>query len=107
MAFMPALAKFIDFQDPDECARVRAITREQITEHDNPDFNIRVVDSTEIFYSEFALDIVGRIVQAAQEGRSCVLILPVGPVPISPTRLPMKSTGSWGQRAVWCHSPWN
>jgi len=81
MAFMPALAKFIDFQDPEECARVRAITREQITDHDNPDFNIRVVDNTEIFYSEFALDIVGRIVQAAQEGRDCVLILPVGPVP--------------------------
>ncbi len=31
MAFMPALAKFIDFQDPEEYARVRAITGEETT----------------------------------------------------------------------------
>jgi glucosamine-6-phosphate deaminase len=81
MAFMPALAKFIDFQDPVECARVRAITKEQITQHPNPDFRIRVIEDAAEFYGAFATDIVMRIVQARDEGRRCVLILPVGPVP--------------------------
>jgi glucosamine-6-phosphate deaminase len=81
MAFQPALSKFIAFQDAAECARVRAIKKADITKHSNPDFKIRLIDSIEIFYSEFALDIVGRIVKAAEEGRPCVLILPVGPVP--------------------------
>ena len=30
---------------------------------------------------------------------------PVAPVPITATRLPAKSTGSFGQRAVWNDSP--
>ena len=54
MGFMPALAKFIDFQDPEECARVRAITKEEITEHPNPDFQIRVVEDLTQFYATFA-----------------------------------------------------
>jgi len=81
MAFMPALSKFIDFQDAEECARVRAITREEITNHPSPDFQIRVVEDTAEFYGSFATDIVTRIVQARDENRECVLILPVGPVP--------------------------
>lgn len=81
MAFMPALAKFIDFQDAAECARVRAITKEQITQHANPDFQIKVIEDSAEFYGAFATDIVMRIVQAREEGRQCVLILPVGPVP--------------------------
>ena len=31
--------------------------------------------------------------------------MPVEPVPITPTRLPARSTPSCGQRALWCHSP--
>ena len=31
--------------------------------------------------------------------------MPDEPVPITPTRLPVKSTGSWGQSPVWYHSP--
>jgi glucosamine-6-phosphate deaminase len=81
MAFQPALSKFISFQDAAECARVRAIRKEDICQHANPDFKIRLIEGIEIFYAEFALDIVSRIVTAAQEGRQCVLILPVGPVP--------------------------
>ena len=80
MAFAPALAKFIDFQDAEACARVRKITREEICEHPNPDFRIRVIEDPTMFYAEFALDIVMRIRQAAEEGRKCVMILPVGPV---------------------------
>jgi len=81
MAFTPALAKFIDFQDPKACAKVRAIKRSQIKKHPKKHFKINVLDSTEEFYAAFAMDIVTRIVQARDEGRECVLILPVGPVP--------------------------
>ena len=81
LPFAPALAKFISFQDPEACARVRAIKRADICKHANPDFKIRVIDDAAEFYLEFALDIIGRIQIAQAEGRKCVLILPVGPVP--------------------------
>lgn len=81
MAFQPELSKFISFRDAAECARIRAIKKEDICKHANPEFKIRLIDELEIFYAEFALDIVGQIVTAAEEGRQCVLILPVGPVP--------------------------
>ncbi len=79
--WQPELARFIDFRDKEACARVRAIKKEDITKHPNPDFKIRVIEEPEIFYGAFAVDIVSRIVRAAEEGRNCVLILPVGPVP--------------------------
>ncbi|HJN15084.1 MAG TPA: hypothetical protein QGH10_06330 [Armatimonadota bacterium] len=78
---MPELAKFISFRDAAECARARAIKREDICKHANPDFKIRIVDTPTEFYVEFALDIISRIQLAQAEGRNCVLILPVGPVP--------------------------
>lgn len=83
-SFMPAIAKFADFQNAEECARVRAIKRSQITKTQpwaHKDFKIRVIDDIAEFYAAFALDIVKRIVQARDERRNCVLILPVGPVP--------------------------
>ena len=75
------LASFIPFRDEAECARVRAITRDQITEHPNPEFEIRIIDTKPHFYFHFALDFVSRIEQALEEGRDLVAILPVGPVP--------------------------
>ena len=33
--------------------------------------------------------------------------MPVAPIPITPTRLPVKSIGSLGQRAVWKMRPLN
>jgi len=81
MAFQPALSKFISFQDPEVCARVRAIKKGDLCRHPNPEFRIRVIEDPTPFYLAFALDIVGQIQRAAAEGRRCVLILPVGPVP--------------------------
>lgn len=81
MAFTYSPSKFISFRDEKACARVRAIPRSQITKHKNPKFRIEVIDDKVQFYSRFALDIVGRIRTAAEAGRPCVLILPVGPVP--------------------------
>lgn len=75
------LAGFIDFRDAAELARVRAIKRSEITQHPNPEFRLRVEDDADTFYTAFAEDIVSRIVATRDEGRDCVLILPVGPVP--------------------------
>ena len=75
------LARFIDFRDSEECRRVRAITREELTEHPNPEFRIRVIDSASDFYLAFAWDLVDRIRLARDEGRAFVAILPVGPMP--------------------------
>lgn len=40
MSFKYDLAKFIAFRDEEACARVRAIKKEDITKHSNPDFKI-------------------------------------------------------------------
>jgi glucosamine-6-phosphate deaminase len=81
MPFQPALSKFIAFQDPVACAKARAIKRSEICNHPNPDFKIRIIEDSAEFYLEFALDIISRLQIALAEGRQCVLILPVGPVP--------------------------
>jgi glucosamine-6-phosphate deaminase len=81
MAFVPALSKFIDFQDAGVCARVRAISKQDITKHANADFQIKVIEGAPEFYGAFATDIIMRIARARDERRKCVLILPVGPVP--------------------------
>jgi glucosamine-6-phosphate deaminase len=75
------LASFISFRDRDACARVRAITRNELTSHPNPDFRIAVIDRPEDFYGAFAEDIVTRIRAARDEGRQFVGIFPVGPMP--------------------------
>ncbi len=81
MPFRYPLSKFIPFRDEAACARVRAIRRKDLCRHRNKDFRIEIIDDKIQFYSRFAVDIVSRIKKAADEGRKCVLILPVGPVP--------------------------
>jgi glucosamine-6-phosphate deaminase len=79
--FEYGLSPFVAFRDTEACARVRAIPRDALTEHDNPEFRIAVVDDVEDFYTRFAADLVGRIRRAADEDRDFVAILPVGPMP--------------------------
>lgn len=81
MDFNYHLAKFLPFQDEKACRRVRAIKREDLCKHGNPDFKIRVIEDPQEFYFEFALDIVHRIRKAAAENRPFVAIFPVGPMP--------------------------
>ncbi|NPV53374.1 MAG: hypothetical protein HPY71_07610 [Firmicutes bacterium] len=81
MGFTYELAKFLPFQDREACERARAIKKEDITKHPNPEFKIRVIEDPNEFYTEFALDIVGRIKEAADAGRRFVGIFPVGPMP--------------------------
>jgi glucosamine-6-phosphate deaminase len=79
--FSPGLASFLPFRDRVACERVRAIPRERLTDHANPEFRISIVDDRRSFYERFAGDLVDRIRTARDEGRPFVAILPVGPMP--------------------------
>jgi glucosamine-6-phosphate deaminase len=81
MSFKYQLAKFLPFKDEAACAHVRAIRRDDITCHSNPDFKISVIDDKTEFYSAFALDIVTRIRAKAAAGEKFVAIFPAGPMP--------------------------
>ncbi|MBM3241280.1 hypothetical protein FJZ31_33780 [Candidatus Poribacteria bacterium] len=84
MSFDYELSSFIPFRDTKACARVRAIKKEDICKHPNPEFKIRVLEDANEFYLEFALDIVNRIQRAQEEGKPFVGIFPVGPMPQYP-----------------------
>ncbi len=84
MSFEYDLSPFIPFRDVEACARVRAIKKKDICKHPNPDFKIRVIEDAAEFYTEFALDIVGRIKAALDAGKPFVGIFPVGPMPQYP-----------------------
>lgn len=84
MDFTYNLAQFIAFRDLAECQRVRAIRKQDITEHSNPAFRISVIEDLGEFYAAFATDIVSRIRQALEGGRQFVGIFPVGPMPQYP-----------------------
>ena len=81
MPFIYSPSAFLAFRDAEACAKARAIKKEDITRHANPHFRIRVIEDTAEFYAAFAVDMLSRIVQASEEGRQVVMILPVGPVP--------------------------
>jgi glucosamine-6-phosphate deaminase len=69
------LARWLPFQDREACNRVRAIKKEDITKHPNPDFKIRIVRDQD-FAFRLMVDIFSRIKQAADEGQTLVLIVP-------------------------------
>ena len=81
MSFEYDLAEFIPFRDREACARVRAIRKEGITKHPNPDFEIRIIKDPHDFYTAFAIDIVRRIKETLGAGSRFVAIFPVGPMP--------------------------
>lgn len=78
------LASFLPFRDKAVCERVRAIKKEDLTKHPNPDFKVRIIEEPDRFYLEFALDIVRRIKESLEAGRKLVVIFPVGPMPQYP-----------------------
>jgi glucosamine-6-phosphate deaminase len=75
------MAAVASFRDREACERARAIKRKDLCQHPNPDFKMRVIDDANQFYSQFASDFVGRIVEARDLGKALVAIVPVGPVP--------------------------
>jgi glucosamine-6-phosphate deaminase len=72
-------ASFVTFRDRKEIARVRAIKREDITRHWNPDYRIRVVPDVDVEFL-WLNDIFHRIKTAMEEERSYVIITP-NPLP--------------------------
>ena len=78
--FRYAPSQHVPFRDVEAIRRCRAIRREQIDKHPNPQFKIRVVKDADVPFI-FLADMVGRIVRSAQEGKQLVMILP-NPVPL-------------------------
>jgi glucosamine-6-phosphate deaminase len=68
-------AECIPFRDMEVVRRVRAIRREDITRHPNPDFQIRVVPNSDVEFLWMA-DMFHRIKTAGDEGRQLVMITP-------------------------------
>jgi glucosamine-6-phosphate deaminase len=76
------LLAMIPYRDPEVCARVRAISRAEITRREpqhHPDFSLRVIEEPVDLYQALAEDMLARIVRAAEEGRRFVGVFPVGP----------------------------
>lgn len=68
-------ASFIPFRDTEAIARVRAIKRQDIDKHPNPDFRISILSADEMAF-RWLFDMFHRIVEARDAGRPCVLITP-------------------------------
>ncbi|MCC7518344.1 MAG: hypothetical protein IT578_04070 [Verrucomicrobiae bacterium] len=68
-------SKSIPFRDATAVERARAIRRQDLAKHKNPDFKIRVMPDDEMEHI-LVSDIFWRIKSAADEGRRCVLITP-------------------------------
>ncbi len=81
MAFDYKLADFITYRDKQVCDDVRSISKERISDHPNPDLNIRIVEEPTDFYFQFAMDIVQRLQASRERGEKLVAIFPVGPMP--------------------------
>ncbi len=65
----------VPFRDTEAIERCRRITRDQIDQHPNPDFKIRVIKDEDLVFMWVA-DMYTRIKQAAEEGRRCVMLMP-------------------------------
>jgi len=68
-------ASFVPFRDKQAVARARAIRREDITRHPNPDYRIEVVKDAD-FEEKWIDDIIGRIKHSAETGEQLVMIMP-------------------------------
>ncbi len=68
-------ASCIPFRDTEAIARVRRITRDEITRHPNPDFRIQVVPDAHI-EELWITDIFTRIRESADAGQPLVMIMP-------------------------------
>ncbi|MHB1455685.1 MAG: sugar phosphate isomerase family [Armatimonadota bacterium] len=73
--FVYDISSFAPCKDKAVCARVRSITREEICNHPNPDFHIKVVRDEDIAALRIN-DIFGRIKASDDENKRLVMILP-------------------------------
>ena len=61
------MARWLPFQDQEACRKARAIKREDITRHPNPDFKIQIIRDRD-FTFRLMNDIFGRIKQVGGRG---------------------------------------
>jgi glucosamine-6-phosphate deaminase len=73
--FRFAPAAFVPFRDTKAVARVRAIKRQDIATHPNPDFRITVMPDAELEH-RWITDMFFRIQEAMSAGRRYVMIMP-------------------------------
>ena len=69
------MARWIPLRDQEACQRVRAIKRENIAVHPNPDFRIQVLPDDELPF-RLVMEVFSIIKKAAEEDRRLVLIVP-------------------------------
>ena len=74
-SFSYGVSKWAPFRDREVGERIRKIKREDITKHENPDFNIEVVPDDDFAFRRVN-DIFARIKQSDDENKQLVLILP-------------------------------
>ncbi|NOY74354.1 MAG: hypothetical protein GXP32_00995 [Kiritimatiellaeota bacterium] len=70
------MSEFLPFRDVEACERVRNIKKEDICDHPNENFKIRVIEDQTAFAFAFLTDIVAGIKKSLDEGRQYVMILP-------------------------------
>lgn len=73
--FTYAPSPHVPFKDLAVIERCRNMTRQELVQHPNPDFRIRILPDADIPFLWFN-DIIARIVRARDEGRPCVMLLP-------------------------------
>ncbi len=71
--FQPA--SFIPFQDLEAVKRARAIKKQDMTKHPNPDFRIQIIPDADVEWL-WIMDMFRRVKQAADEDRQFVIIAP-------------------------------
>jgi glucosamine-6-phosphate deaminase len=73
--FIFSPSTFIPFRDKAVVERLRALTREQLTEHANPDYRIQILPDAEVEPCWMA-DILARIRHSSETGEKLVMIMP-------------------------------
>lgn len=68
-------SQHVPFRDKEVIARCRAIKRDDLEEHSNPDFKIQIVKDADVEFIWFA-DLIARIKEASETGKKLVMILP-------------------------------
>ena len=71
---------YVPFRDREVLERVRAIKREDMEKHPNPDFKIRILSNGAI-ETIWLADMLRRIYESDRDDKRCVMILP-NPVPL-------------------------
>ena len=70
------MSDFIPFRDMEVCKRVRSIRKEDLCNHPNENFKMRIIEDPTAYTFAFFTDIVAGIKRSLDEGRQHVIILP-------------------------------